>query len=306
LTAETNAEGCALFRSIEVGDYVVRLNRPFYVDKKGEQLSELDTTVSPNLVNVVTMPYDKAVSMSVSIKTLKPGTAFSTTATTYPSKAGAVSDNAAETSVLRTFTPNPAAMVSSITAPTLFPFDTAYSYFTGRCAYQSPVKTTNPDYFSDINQAAAVVGDPDAFQPQPDTVYQPSFNIRIRSNYANRSAPPADFDASALEVYATLQPIGSDPCVDIKNLRLATRDWPSTWGTAPISTATKNWVSQTGTDFDPGMPFGTYTICIRDAASSTRRYWTTTYNNTSPNGQATTVQMPPSSSGWTTTDCRAS
>ena len=292
----TNGDGCALFVGVESGTYTVNINRPGYVDRLAEQDSTVTATVSPNLVNVVTMSYDIAVNMRVNVKTLRPGTAFTASATTYPSKAVAVSDNSADQSTLRKYTPS---TPSSTVEPTkLFPFTTAYSYFTGTCTIQSPVKVGLKDYFSTTNPAAAVIGDPAKPQPQVATVYQPAVNLRLRANYANQN-PSRDttVDASNVKVYFHLQSVGAESCEDSPRATMAVKPWPGgTWGsTPPSSMDSKNWVVQSGTDFDPGMPFGTYKVCLNDGT----RWWSTSgttanphYDNTKTS-RATTMQIPP-------------
>ena len=71
--------------------------------------------------------------------------------------------------------------------------------------------------------------------------------------------------------------------------RLTTKAWPGgTWGTR---TSTSHWVSQEGTAFDPGMPFGDYQLCV---VYGTRGSLVPgTYNNKTPNGYAgTNVNTP--------------
>jgi len=317
LTATTNSEGCALFRSIAKGDYTMRLNTLGYMDKAGNQQSDLGATVSPNFLTVITMPYDKATNMAVSVATLKPGTKISATATRYPSKADAVSDNSASgTNVVRTFAKSDNSKFTSINTGPIFPFATAYQFYTGDCAYESPVKawTGNASYFTDdATKGASLIGDPDAFQPQPVTAFQPAFNLRVRADYDTPS--PSDqtkFDASAagLTAYVTLQR-GSDTCNDITGRQMLIKDWP-TAGWDPAPTLTKNWVVQNSTDWDPGMPFGKYTVCLVDSTSTTKQYWSTTYDNTNPSsnvnasGVPTTVEIPGTAvakSNWSTTSC---
>ena len=176
----TNGDGCALFVGVESGTYTVNINKPGYVDRAAEQDSTVTTTVIAEPRERRDMSYDIAVNMRVNVKTLRPGTAFSTSATTYPSKAVAISDNSADQSTLRTYTP--ATPSSTVEPSKLFPFTTAYSYFTGTCAIQSPVKVGLTNYFSTTNTAAAVIGDPTKPQPQVATVYQPALNLRIRAN----------------------------------------------------------------------------------------------------------------------------
>ena len=80
--AQTNAQGCALFRSIPVGGYTVGVNTTGYISKAGKQLLETTTTVNPNYVNNVSLTYDRKVNMTVTVKTLEPGDTFSPSAGT--------------------------------------------------------------------------------------------------------------------------------------------------------------------------------------------------------------------------------
>jgi type II secretory pathway pseudopilin PulG len=297
---QTNDQGCALFRSVKIGKYTISVNTPNYVNPKGVQLAESEATVSPNLVNVATITYDRAVTMKVDVRTLLPGAAFSTTAPAYPSKALAVSDNSAETAVLRTFKNPTGTAFTSIVTTKLFPFRASpYSFFTGKCAYESPV-TSVGDYFTNAttgNPGAAVQGDPDALkQPQEATVYQPAFNVRVAYDSRQNANPPN----SQVTATVTLNNVGSDTCTDVQGVAMQFMDYPASgWGTAPAAPANKNFLSQAGTDFDPGMPFGTYTICLYDSnGRNGRKYYKTTYDNTSPSGRSTTLEIPNKSDTW--------
>lgn len=303
-TAMTNAEGCAIFRTIETGDYTIRLNTPGWVDKKPAQLSEKSATVNSALVSVVNMSYDRAINMRINVKTLKPGDAFPS-ATTYDSKTTSVSDTAAEAGSKRTYTLGTAG--STLDANNQFPFAAAYSFFTGPCAIQSPVKTNNPNYFSATNPAATILGDPASIQkPQVATVFQPALNLRIRANYSNTNPNQSTFDATTMEVRAALQPVGTETCSEFPVQVLAAKNWPSTgWGSPPDGLSTRNWIVQSGTGFDPGLPFGTYKICIREGS----RWFATAgtqanphYDNTKPARVTVgttlgTLQIPPSGTG---------
>ena len=122
-------------------------------------------------------------------------------------------------------------------------------------------------------------------QPQPVTLRQPPLNIRIM-----RRSQSGQFSDGNVIVYAQLQKPASstDPCVE-PNFTLTTKPWPTSgWGTAPRSRITgtneNHFVSQTGSTFDPGMPFGEYEICLRDTVSNQGVKWSGTYVNTAPDG----------------------
>jgi hypothetical protein len=185
----------------------------------------------------------------------------------------------------------------------MFPFaENFYSFFTGACKYAAP-DTYHTDYFSQTNAAATLRSDP-ANGAQAVAVRQPPFNIRI---LRGRNTT---FTDGTIDVYATLKrPAGSTDACPEPVYKLTTKKWPaSDWDTEPelvTPPATSgHWVSQAGTtDFDPGMPFGVYSICLRESGSG----WTygSVYDNTTQDGVQTTLQISGSSNSnsWKTNTC---
>jgi type II secretory pathway pseudopilin PulG len=258
----TSPEGCALFVGIESGSYTIEITKAGYVDRLAQSPGTTTTSVSPNLVNVVTMTFDRAVDLTVNVKTLVPGATFPS-ATTFNSTANAVSDNSADPNTLRTYTP--ASPASTIIAPKVFPFTSGYSFFTGKCGSESPVKPVSmKDYFSTTNPKAVVIADADKTTAElTATVYQPALNLRLNST--------SDLSGT-YKAYAWLV----DGCADFQGTRLTIKTWPSAWGTAPTN-ASRNWIGQAGTD--SGLPFGTYRICVQNGSNN----WLqtpVTYDNT--------------------------
>ena len=304
----TNSQGCAIFRTIETGDYTIRLNTPGWVDKLNQQLSEKSATVNSALVSVVNMIYDRAIDMRVFVKTLKPGDPFPSS-TTYDSNTLAVADTAADPGNPKQF--DLATAGSTLDIKKQFPFPAAYSFFTGTvCGIQSPVKTFNRDYFSLFNKDAVILGDPDSIQkPQLATVFQPALNLRIRASSTKDNPTQSSFDASTFTVVAILQPVGTEACPEFLPVKLSAKPWPSAWGANPLNDANRNrnWVVRSdNAGFDPGLPFGTYKICIKDNAN-TPKWWSSGatdsphYDNTKP-AKPAAVEMPPSNvtASWST------
>ena len=67
-------------------------------------------------------------------------------------------------------------------------------------------------------------------------------------------------------------------------MTMALKAWPSpvgTWGDAPTPAATGLWVvrSDAATTFDPGMPYGSYDICVSDTQPNPTRTRRSIYNN---------------------------
>jgi hypothetical protein len=207
--------------------------------------------------------------------------------------------NAKVTGLLKTY--NNAAPANALDVGPLYPFkDTAYGFFTGSCGFQSPdvADTTNPDYFGSF--PGSLLMNPTVPQPQAVTVMQPPLNLRITKNSNSTS-----FTTSNLLVYAKLDNTGTgDGCTE-PQVQLTFMNWPSpagTWGTPPGTGApTTNWVSQQGASYDPGMPFGKYTICLVDTAPNPDQYQKFTYDNTRANGATSTTVNP--ATGWSGTSC---
>jgi type II secretory pathway pseudopilin PulG len=291
-TESTDVNGCVVFKSVPIGTYTITLNTTGYLDRNGDQVSEISQTVVAKKVSFATMTYDEADSVTVNVKTHRPGTTWST-ANSRDSKARSVSaTNGANVGLLETFTPSSAA--SQVTADGLFPFaENSYTFFTGACKYASPDKVYNTNYFSStggVNPGAAVLADP-AVLSQTAAVRQPPFNIRVLSTRSG-----AAFSDANMKVFATLvkpSAFSTDSCTEARyELATMTNDW----------TGTTHWVSQRGSTFDPGMPFGEYTLCLRDTNLVRGANVTGTYDNRSPDGGAS-LSINGNSLSWASGTC---
>jgi type II secretory pathway pseudopilin PulG len=291
----TDANGCVVFDSVPIGTYTITLNTPGYIDRDGNQLTQTTMVVVRKKVGFATMSYDKSTSATVAVTTHIPDQVYAA-ARVKPSKASTVSAvNGASVGFVKTWTPS--TPQTPITAGGMFPFaENFYSFFTGACKYAAP-DTYHTDYFSQTNAAATLRSDP-ANGAQAVAVRQPPFNIRI---LRGRNST---FTDGTIAVYATLKrPTGSTDACPEPVYKLTTTAWPTStsgWGTEPE--AGGHWVSQ-GTDFDPGMPFGVYSICLRESGSG----WTygSVYDNTTQDGVQTTLQISGSSNSnsWKTNTC---
>jgi type II secretory pathway pseudopilin PulG len=299
----TDSEGCVRFKQLEVATYTITVSKGGYV---GTDLSPTVTTTqkaTPGTVTFKTVEYDVATTASVTVKTTPPATTPSAS-NQQPSKATKISlTNAKVTGLLKGY-PN-AAPSSPLNVGPLYPHKaTAYSFFTGTCEYQSPdtdaynATVNNPNYFG--TYPGSLLMDPTKSQPQAVTVLQPPLNLRITTN----SSGGTSFTTANLLVYA--KPDNSttgDACTE-SQVQLTFMTWPGgVWGTTPPAGAgkTSGYVSQTGATYDPGMPYGKYTICLRDTAPNPDQYRTFTYDNTKALGLTTTVVNPTGS--WTTASC---
>ncbi len=296
-TLATDSQGCALFRTIPIGTYAISISASGYVDPDGNFTGAASQKVSPGTVSFKTMDYDRETKAGITIKTNVPGTP----ATAQSSKALKVSaTNAKRTGMLRTY--SSALTSSTFTAAQLFPFkDSPYAFFTGGCGYESPDVADpagNGSYFGSASHPGLQM-DPTLTQPQTGyIIWQPPFNLRVTKNAAGTTT------LNNLTVYATLQkPTGStDTCTEPR-VQMAFKTWPGgSWGAAPGNNTT-GWVVQNdAAGFDPGMPFGSYQVCVRDSGAG--KYALATYNNTVPGGQTSNVNFDTAHGGiWTNGSC---
>ncbi len=270
----TNAQGCVLWKSVPIGSYTITLNTPGYIDAKGNQLSRTVQNVVAKKVSFPTIRYDRPARANVSVTTHTPGTNWSVAGAKTSKVFDVSATNGAEVGFFRTFTPPSATNAFQVSQ--LFPFATnSYSFFSGRCGWADP-EDYDTNYFSATNPGAGLLADPNVVKDV--AVRQPPFNIRVTRRYQSST-----FTDGQVTVYARLQqPAEStEECLQ-PVYRLTTKTWPgSTWGTR---TNTTHWVSQEGTAFDPGMPFGDYELCL---VYGTRGSLVPgTYNNKAPNGYA--------------------
>ncbi len=256
-TAETtDANGCVVFDSVPIGTYTITLNTPGYIDRDGNQLTQTTMVVVRKKVSFATMSYDKSTSATVGVTTHIPDKVYDA-ARVKPSKASTVSAvNGASVGFVKTWTPSDPGDLSHrrrdvpVRRELLLVLHRRVQV---RVPGHLPHRLLQPDQ----RRGHAAVR---SREPRPvGAVRQPPFNIRI---LRGRNST---FTDGTIAVYATLKrPTGSTDACPEPVYKLTTTAWPSStsgWGAEPE--AGGHWVSQ-GTAFDPGMPFGVYSICLRD------------------------------------------
>jgi hypothetical protein len=283
-TQPTNAQGCAIFPYIPVGNYDIRLNRPGWVEHYGVQAALGNQDVTAGTFNVRTMDYDQAATIVATIGTYKPNSTTTATANLIDSKAYRTSaTNGGEPGMQRIFPLTaPALPAYTVTLDSLFPFESEYGVYTGICSESSPV-LYDTDYYP--SYTGAIKTNPAGTHAL--TVRQPPFNIQVKS--------PANVLANGLSVRATLQSADCPAAAD-RNYALTT--------VANPYTSSNGWVSQpqlvvagapVGLAFDPGMPFGIYDLCVWDPTSKKRKSLAN-YDNTAALGKNGTTTI--SNSSW--------
>jgi type II secretory pathway pseudopilin PulG len=285
--AETNAQGCAVFPYIPVGNYDIKLNRPGWVEHFGNQIATGNQDVTAGTLNVRTMDYDQAATIVTTFGTYKPGSTTAATGNLLNSKTfRASATNGGEPGMQRVFPDAiPVLPAFQMTLDSLFPFESEYGVYTGVCAENNPV-LYDTDYYPSFT--GAVKTNPAGTHSV--TVRQPPMNIQVKN--------PSGTLTNGFSIRATLE---------TAECGVADRNYVMTTVNNPTPN-TNGWVSQpqlvvagvpVGIAFDPGLPFGIYDLCIWDPASR-KRLKPTDYDNTNPLGRTTTKTYPDSSFPWST------
>jgi hypothetical protein len=231
-TKATNDAGCAVFGAVAAGSYEVKVNQVGWVDPEGEQEVIKTATVSAGTLTTVDFVYDVAATLSVSVQSPYGGPPA------VPQNDDSYGVVAAHTGILtgyRVF-PGGATLAASHTLGGLFPFEDAYKIYSGRCTDQDPTGFQG-DYF-DVYSAAAPQLDPG--QVAAITILEPAVNI-----FATFNRTPV---SSKVKAYPRGGTCGDPTFYDMGS------------------------VMADGRAQRPGLPFGTYDICVTFQRDATRWY----------------------------------
>ncbi|MDP9294129.1 MAG: hypothetical protein M3O90_06880 [Actinomycetota bacterium] len=150
---------------------------------------------------------------------------------------------------------NQSATFASITSPLLYPFDSAYGVYAGNCTAANPqslVPAVSP----------AFAKNPSGLDPgqllYPVTVRQPALNVQ-----AIQGSGTANIISGKS---ITAQPT-SGTCAGQLKFKLL-----SYTGTGASDT-NRGWASKSATtgNFDPGLPYGTYDVCVDNGSGGSPR-----------------------------------
>ena len=255
----TNSLGCAVFPFIPAGSYNVSIIKTGYVDYGGNNNPSVSgKTVTGGNLTTQSFIYDAAGSIKVNFET-----DISTTSTPVLSRSRGYNASGFNTLVpapqFRTAS-DPSPPVPAVTLSNLFPFRTAYNTYAGACAAANP-KTAIPN----VNwfNAGNIGFDDNAIVPPGDnssvavTVRQPGLEVRVKDS--------AGTYLNGANVVITPSGTGCMPAT------------LTGWTTAKNAAGTDGWITKPQYNFggstgnvtyDPGVPFGTYTVCA-DAVTGT-------------------------------------
>jgi len=262
LSAVTNAAGCAVFGKLEAGSYSVRINQSPWVDKDGVTDVIKSANVTSGNLTTAEFVLDRAASFTVAFDSV----------VNRGSTPVTESDRSVSAMVVHTglqtgsrSVPATATATAALSFPVtnLFPFTSPYKVYSGRCAGNDPTKYI-PTYFDTAPGSAAVVQLTPGQIGGTVTVREPALNVRVTQSGSARSGAT---------VFA----------------------YPQTTGCTSPARITVGTTDSNGYLPDPGLPFGSYTVCAE--YNDRKRTVTTAIANTNPAGTAVqTLDIPTSGS----------
>lgn len=250
-TKTTNEAGCAVFGAMTAGSYQVKVSQMGWVDPEGDQEVIKTATVSAGTLTTVDFVYDLAATVNVEIRT-RYGSPVAVTPLD-----DAYSVVAAHTGILtgfRVFPEGAATRSSTHTLPRLFPFTSPYKLYSGRCDGVDP--TLFSETYFGTNPAAAPKLQPGEIRNI--TLHEPAVNINATfSTLSNGSRVVA---------------------------------YPRTPGCGDPAAYEMGTVVTGGAAQRPGLPFGTYDICVQFRRLSNNAWYRRTFTgiqNDNPGGTLT-------------------
>jgi type II secretory pathway pseudopilin PulG len=270
VTDDTNSFGCAVFRYVPVGSYAVSFSRPGYVNTSGVNLATASATVSEGTLNVIQQSYDRGASIIATFDTQYRGTTCTPPACPA-SRATSVSLESSDIpapGILKypAGATNQTATSASFTTPLLYPFDNPYGLYAGNCADANPTKLVAPPVAVSPTFAKAPGGLLPGELLYAAKVRQPALNVRVVQGAA----------VPVMGKRITAQPIQTGTtCGATATPPGLTYVMTGFTGTGVLD-ANAGWASKLGTtgNFDPGLPYGKYDICLDNSPitpSSARR-----------------------------------
>lgn len=251
----TNALGCVVFGFIPAGAYGVQIAKSGYVDPLGNPSPSVgNKTVTGGNLTTQPFTYDQAGSIPVSFET---DIGTSTSSVIRSRGYGAGAENSGLTGVRvsqsNALPPVPSVILDAASGATLFPFRTAYSVYSGACASSDP-KNTLSNWFTTGPGADDTATVPVGGQSPSVTVRQSSLRARVKDSggtYLN----------GATVVVTPRSTTQTQGCVP--------KDTQWTTAKNPADNS-DGWITKNAFDFggsignvtyDPGVPFGTYSVC---------------------------------------------
>lgn len=226
----TDSEGCVFFGYLPQGNYTVKFSKPGYVDTNGVNAVQRVVGVQNETTQLQTIDYDVAGGANLQVVTKKAGVEHAATSTTMVLGHTRLASPGAKFLTSGTAIQN---WVTPTQVPSLFPFTSAYSAYTGNCTGANPA-----DYrLQGANTVAAAVNvSPGVTPSTPVKVIEPSLRLKLPTG-----SPFAAFPAGWV-VKLTAKATGCG-------------------GTTNYGIDSAGWVTPLG------LPYGIYDVCATGSYS---------------------------------------
>lgn len=261
----TNSLGCAVFGNVAAGTTGITINQSGYVGTDGVQAINRPATVSGGQTSLTTLLYDLAGAVPVSFDTLEarpsPLPTGVPAGATRAATASSVTASHQSLAAPRVFLTSPAdTQQASITAASLFPFQTGYGIYAGQCAGNDPT-AYDSQYYTKWPAAISVV--PPGLAAPAVTVRVPDITVLVgRDNQPSTTLNDVPVVIRPNKAFTNMA-----ACNDVYRARTKLLGG-TTYGA------------------DIPVPFGNWTVCVNDSQG---RKQTQDVANTSRNGQLATV-----------------
>jgi Tfp pilus assembly protein PilV len=262
----TNSAGCAIFSLLPAGTYRVRLNQAGWVDPSGVTAVDVSKGVTSGNVSVLALQYDRAGKITVSFDTLVAGVSS-------PSRgwAATAANRGVPGNGLRSYTGLNAPQ-ASVEIPNLFPFTTGYQTYAGACNSANPrVAIPDTSWYTTGGGAGDSIVVPQGDTSRVATVRQPPLNLTVKNGTTALSG--ANVVLTPTDTARTVKPVLTTDATG-----RATKP-PYDFGTGMVN-------------YDPGVPFGRFNLCVDGLIGVERKKYTGTVNVLATGGNpALTVDL---------------
>lgn len=232
-SGSTSENGCVIFGNLPAGSYTVSVNAPGYVDKDGKSPGSVTAGVVELSTNTLALQLDLPGAVNVSFTTLKGGQLVTSSAQSL------VAFNTGMTSA-QIFESNQVA--ATLTASPLFPFSSPDTIYAGECEANNP----NPDNETGgPGEAAQASVNVTPGSTSSATVQLPALNLRV-SDGTGASDPGSPIEGAN---------------VFITDIGCAAE------GKTVVHDRQTNGSGELA---DPGLPWGTYDVCVQHSGNFAR------------------------------------
>jgi len=236
LSDTTNSLGCAVFSHVPVGTYSISTHKDGYVDRSGGDPGSASGVATAGKVAVVGTTLDIAATTTATFQTWVNSYAAASNGGTsgvwITSNADALTADPLTSTGDANDVTTASGFQSSIKVSTLFPFTEGDMFYSGSCASGEPSQSIS-NYWTSTPANPGIVKPLDQGGTFTTTVRQPPLPIKVTSALGTAQA--------GVKIIATPTGCPADKM--------------------ELTTNAQGLATHTASPYDPGVPFGTYTVC---------------------------------------------